>query len=76
MILTLQLDLQEERTKRECLEEKVRNLERNPTWQSEEIQERKYRRSEMRDLNEEIPKSKSYLPAPNTIKGVDEKIGE
>mgnify|MGYP000069804171 CR=1 FL=1 len=30
----------------------------------------------MRDLNEEIPQNQSCLPTLNTIKGVDEKIGE
>jgi hypothetical protein len=76
MILTLQLELQEERTKRECLEEKVRNLERNPTWQSDEILESKYRRSEMRDLNEEIPQNQIFLPALNSSQGVYQKIAE
>jgi hypothetical protein len=76
LILTLQLDLQEERTIRERLEEKVRIFERNLTWQSHEIPERKYRPSEMGDLNEEIPQSQIFLPALNTTQGVDQKIAE
>jgi hypothetical protein len=76
MILTLQLDLQEERTKREHLEEKVRNFERNLTWQSQEIPQRKYRPSEMRDLNEEISKSQIFSPSLNSTQGVDQKIAE
>ena len=39
MILTLQLDLQEERSKRESLEEKVRKFEANLTRQSHETPE-------------------------------------
>jgi hypothetical protein len=76
MILTLQLDLQEERTKREHLEEKVRNFERDLTWQSQEIPQRKYRPSEMRDQNEEIPQSQMFLPVLNSTQGVDQKIAE
>jgi hypothetical protein len=76
MILTLQLDLQEERTKRERLEEKVRNFERNLTWQSQEIPERKYRLFEMGDQNEEIPQSQMFLPALNSTQGDDQKIAE
>jgi hypothetical protein len=41
MILTFQSDLQEERTKREILEEKMREFERYPTRQSHEMSERK-----------------------------------
>jgi hypothetical protein len=76
MILSLQLDLQEERCKREILEEKVRKFGSNLTRQSQEMPERKLCLSEIRDLDEEIPQNKSCLPALNTIKGVDEKIGE
>jgi hypothetical protein len=76
MILTLQFDLQEERTKREHLEEKVRNFERNLNSESKEILERKYRPSEWRDLNEEIPKSQIFLQSLNSTQGVDQKIAE
>ena len=41
MILSLQLDLQEERCKRECLEEKMRKFEGNLTQKSQELPERK-----------------------------------
>jgi hypothetical protein len=76
MILTLQLDLQEERSKRECLEEKMRNFEGNPTQKSHQIPERKLRLYDMRMLNKEIPQNKSSLPAWNTINDVDEKNAE
>ena len=41
MILDLQVDLQDERTKRECLEEKVRKFEGNLTQQPHKTPERK-----------------------------------
>jgi hypothetical protein len=76
IILTLQLDLQDERTKRECLEEKVRRIEGNLTRQSQEMSERKWRLSDMRIPNQEIPQDQSFLPAQNTINDVDENIAE
>jgi hypothetical protein len=74
--LTLQLDLQDERTKRERLEEKVRIFEANLTRQSHERSERKWRLSNMRIPNEENPQNQSFMPAPIAILGVDEKIAE
>ena len=76
MILTLQLDFQEERCKRECLEEKVRKLEGDLTRKSNKTPERKWRLSDMRVLDEEIPESKPRPVAPNTIKGVNKIIEE
>ena len=76
MILTLQLDLLEERTKRECLEEIVRKFKGNPTRKSHKMQERKWCLSDMQGLNEEIPQDQSFLPAPNTTKDLHEKIAE
>ena len=76
MILTLQLDFQEERTKREFLEEKLRQFEGNLTQKSNETPVRKWSLSDMRVPNEEIPQNQSFLPAPNTIKDVDQKIAE
>jgi hypothetical protein len=76
MILTLQIDLQDERTKRECLEEKVRKFEANLTRKSHETPEHKWHLSDMRVSNEVIPQDQSFLPAQNTINDVDEKIGE
>ena len=76
MILDLQLDLQEERCKRECLEEKVGRFESNLPQQSQKISERKWCLSDMRVIDEEIPQNQSFLPAQSTIKDVDEKIEE
>jgi hypothetical protein len=76
MILTLQLDLQDERCKRECLEEKVRKFEGNITQKSHRTSERKWRLSDMRVPDKEIPPNQIFLPAWNTTKDVDEKIGE
>jgi hypothetical protein len=76
MILTLQLDLQDERCKRECLEEKVRKFEGNLSLQSHQIPERKWCLSDMRVPDKEILQNQSFLPAWNTTKDVDEKIGE
>jgi hypothetical protein len=76
MILNLQLDLQEERIKRESLEEKVRRFEGNLTRQSHETPKRKWGLPDKRVPNKEIPQNQSFLPAPNTIKDVDEKIRE
>jgi hypothetical protein len=76
MILTLQIDLQDERTKRECLEEKFRKFEGNLTRKSHETPERKWHLSEMRVSNEDILQDQSFLPARNTINDVDEKNGE
>jgi hypothetical protein len=76
MILTLQLDLQEERSKRKCLEEKMRKFEGDPTQKSHQIPERKLRLYDMRMLNKEIPEKKPSLPAQNTINDFDEKIAE
>jgi hypothetical protein len=76
MILTLQLDLQEERSKRECLEEKMRKFEGNLTQKSRETPERKLRLYDMRMLNKEIPQNKFSFPTRNTINDVDEKIPE
>ena len=84
MVLTLQSDLQEERYKRECLEDKMREFERYPARQSHEMSERKshkmherkWRLSDMQGMNEEIHQNQSFLPAENTINDVDQKIGE
>jgi hypothetical protein len=76
IILTLEIDLQDERTKRECLEEKVRQIEGNLTRQSHERSERKWLLDDMRIPNEEIPQDQSILPARDTINDVDEKIEE
>jgi hypothetical protein len=71
MILTLQLDLEEERCKRECLEVRLSEFEGSPLRQSHKIQERKWRLSDMQGMNEEIPQNQSFLPAPNTINDVE-----
>jgi hypothetical protein len=82
MILSLQLDLQEERCKRECLEEKVNKFGLNPTRKSQKSQKSKKtpeRNWELNDKgvpNEEIPQIMSFLPAENTVLGVDEEIGD
>jgi hypothetical protein len=76
MILNLQLELKEERSKRECLEEKVSKFESQQTPKSHEITERKWRLSDTQNLDEEIPKNQSFLPAPDKLKDVDQKIGE
>ncbi len=76
MILTLQIDLQDECTKRECLEEKVRKFEGNLTRKSHQTPERKWHMSEMRMPNEDIPQHQSFLPARNTINDGDEKIAD
>jgi hypothetical protein len=76
IILTLQLDLQKERIKRECLEEKVKNFESNLTRQSHEIDERKWHLSDMRIPNEEIAQDQYFLLARDTINNVDQKIEE
>ena len=75
MILTLQLDLQEERTKRECLEEKVRKYEGDLTQKSHEISERKWQLSDMRVPKDEIPQNQFFSLGRNTTEDVDEKIG-
>ena len=74
IILTLQIDLQDERTKRECLEEKVRQIEGNLTRQSHERSKRKWNLHDMRIPNEEIPQDQSILQARDTINDFDEKI--
>ena len=74
MILVLQLDLQEERCKRECLEEKVRKFEGNQTRKSHKTPERQWELSEMRESK--ISKNQPCIPALHTTKGVDEKIGD
>jgi hypothetical protein len=76
IILTLQSDLQEERTKREHLEEKVRIFEGNLMRQLHERPERKLRLSDMRIPNDEIPKHQSFLPAPIATQGFDYIIEE
>jgi hypothetical protein len=76
MILTLQLDLQEERSKRECLEEKMRKFEGNLTQKSDQLPERKLRLYDMRMLNKEIPEKKPSLPARNTINDFEEENSE
>jgi hypothetical protein len=52
MILNLQLDLQEERCKRESLEEIVRKFEGNPTQKSHKTSEREWRLTDRRVQNE------------------------
>jgi hypothetical protein len=74
--LTLQSDLQDERVRCERLEEKVRIIEGNVTRQSHERSERKWRVSDMRIPNEEIPQDRPFLSAPIATQGFDEKIGE
>jgi hypothetical protein len=74
MILILQLDFQEERSKRECLEEKLRKFEGYLTRQSHETPKRKWDLPDMRELDEKIPQKQSFLPTLDTIKDVDEKI--
>jgi hypothetical protein len=76
MIVNLQLDLQEERCKRECLEEKMRKFECNPTLQTPKTPERKWNLSDMRAMGEEAPQDQPPLPALNTPKEVDWKIGD
>ena len=76
MVLTLQSDLQEERYKRECLEDKMREFERYPARQSHEMSERKWCLSDIQGMNEEIPQNQSFSPAQITITDVDQKIGE
>ena len=76
MILTLQLDLQEERTKREYLEEKMRKFEVNLPRQSKKTPQRKWQLSDMRVVDEEIQQSKSRAPTMDRIKDVDEKIAD
>jgi hypothetical protein len=76
MILSLQLDLQEERCKRECLEETVSKFEGNLTQKFHKISEHKWLLSDMRVPNEEIPKNQSFLPARGTINDFDQKIEE
>jgi hypothetical protein len=76
MIMNLRLDLLEERSKRECLEEKVMKFESRLAPKSQEIRERKWLLSDMQAMDEEIPQSQSFLPAPDKLKNVDQKIGE
>jgi hypothetical protein len=76
IILTLQLDLQDERTKRECLEEKMTRIEGNLTRQSHERSERKWHLSDMRIPNMEIPQDQSFLQDPIATQGIDEKFSE
>jgi hypothetical protein len=76
MILILQLDLQEERCKRECLEEKLRKIEVNQAPQSQNMPEYKWRLSEETLHDEEITQNQSILSAPNTIKDVNKNIEE
>ena len=72
MILTLQSDLQEECTKREWLEERLREFEGYPIQQSPRTEDL----SDMRAIDEENLKVQSFLPAHYTIKDVDQKIAE
>jgi hypothetical protein len=76
MILTLQIELQDERSKRECLEEKFRKFEGNLTRKSHKTPDRKWHLSDMRCLNEETPQDQSLSPAQNTINDFDKKIGD
>jgi hypothetical protein len=76
MISILQLDLQEERCKRECLEEKLRKFEVYQDRQSQNTSENKWRLSETTSHDEEITQNQSFLSAPNTIKDVNKNIEE
>jgi hypothetical protein len=76
IIMTLQLELQDERTRCERLEEKVRIIEGNLTRQSHERSERKWRLSDMQIPNVEIPQDRSFSPDPIATQGFDEKIAE
>jgi hypothetical protein len=68
--------LQDERNRCERLEEKVRIIEGNLARQSHEMSERKWRLSDMRIQNEEIPEDRPFSPAPIATQGFDDKIGE
>jgi hypothetical protein len=68
--------LQDERTRCERLEEKVRIIEGNLARQSQEKSDRKWRPSDMRIPNDEIPQDQSFFPAPIATQGFDEKIEE
>jgi hypothetical protein len=79
MIFSLQIDLQEESCKRECLEEKLRKFEGNQNRMSHgtpECKERKLQQTEMRCIDEETPQDECSLPARNTTQDIDEKIEE
>jgi hypothetical protein len=68
MISRLQLDMREERCKRECLEEKLRKFEGNLTRQSHESPKRKLRLPKKRELDDEIPQNQSFLPGPTSVR--------
>jgi hypothetical protein len=76
MILSLQLDLQEERSKREILEEKLRKLEGNSARPSMEMRASEWELSDNLGLNLDVSQNQPLVPPRNTTKGVDEKIGD